>query len=381
MTILFYRWHGNTEVDALEVLNGMGVNVIPFECPLENYNEDHGLEKKVKNICQGYTFDCVFSFNYFPALSCVCSKIGVKYISWVYDSPHLTLNSQSVLNDCNEIYIFDYCLYFKMAAKQRGNVHHLPLAVNAKRLSRQEVFYRRGYQHEVSFLGKLYKDEFNFYDQVNYWPEYLKGYMEGCMEAQLKVYGYDFLEEQFDDAIMKQILSYVDFEVSDDYFPSEKEIFLNSMLRRKMTVMERQRILEAVSGRFQTVLYSGRKTPELPMVKNMGYAEYLKQMPEMFKRSKINLNITLRSILSGIPLRVLDIMGAGGFALSNYQIEIEEYFKLNEEIVVYYSIEDCLEKIGYYLAHEEEREEIAEKGCRKVRQEFSYENQFRKIFA
>lgn len=380
MTVLFYRWQGITEEDALEVLNGMGVTVIPFEYPLKDYNEDYGLEEKVKNICQSYKFECVFSFNYFPALSRVCCKIGIKYISWVYDSPHFTLNSRTVLNDCNEIYVFDYCLYYKMITKQRGNVHHLPLAVNAKRLLRQEASYGRGYQHEVSFMGHLYQDQYNFYDQIQYWPEYLKGYTEGSMEAQLKIYGYDFLEEQFDDAVMKQILKYVDFGVSDNYFPEEKEIFLNSVLRRKMTVIERQRILEAVSRRFQTALYSGGGTSKLPMVKHMGYAEYLKQMPEMFKRSKVNLNITLRSILSGIPLRVLDIMGAGGFALSNYQIEIEEYFKLNEEIVVYDSIEDCLEKIEYYLAHEEEREKIAEKGCRKVRREFSYENQFRKIF-
>ena len=35
-------------------------------------------------------------------------------------------------------------------------------------------------------------------------------------------------------------------------------------------------------------------------------------MPEVFRKSKINLNITLRSIISGISLRVYDILGAGG---------------------------------------------------------------------
>ena len=199
------------------------------------------------------------------------------------------------------------------------------------------------------------------------------------MQAQLKIYGYDFLDEQLNQIIMKQILRYVKFDMSDRYFPAEKYIFLN-MLRRKMTVMERVEIIKAVSERFPTVLYTDKATPELPAVKNMGYAEYSKQMPEVFKRSKINLNITLRSILSGISLRVLDIMGAGGFVLSNYQAEIAEYFKIEEEIVVYGSLEECLEKIKYYLAHDKEREKIAENGCRRVRQDFSYENQLQKIF-
>ena len=38
----------------------------------------------------------------------------------------------------------------------------------------------------------------------------------------------------------------------------------------------------------------------------------------MFANSKVNLNITLRNIKTGIPLRALDIMGAGGFLLTNY---------------------------------------------------------------
>ena len=313
-------------------------------------------------------------------LSSVSHKIGVKYISWVYDSPHVPLYSKTVLNDCNEIFLFDYYLYNEMSEKNRGNVHYLPLAVNAQRLMKQEAFYGKGYMHEVSFMGTLYKDEFNLYDQIKYMPEYLKGFLDGSMEAQLKIWGADILSQQINGKIMEQVLKYVTFGMSDKYFPAEKEMFLDVVLRRKMTVLERQRIMDAVSRRFPTVLYSYKKTPELPLVKNMGYAEYLKQMPEMFKRSKINLNISLRSIMSGIPLRVLDIMGAGGFALSNYQIEIAEYFEIERDIAVYESIDDCVEKIEYYLKHDAERKKIAESGCRKVRQEFSYENQFRKIF-
>jgi len=358
----------------------MGIEVIRLEYSVENYTEDDVLEKKIKDICQNRSFDCIFSFNYFPVLSSVSNKIGIKYISWVYDSPHLTLYSKTVLNDCNEIYLFDYCMYHEMAEKKRGNVHYLPMAVNAQRLSEQEHFYGQGYLHEVSFVGKMYNDQYNLFDQISYMPEYLRGFLEGSMEAQLKIYGCDLLNEVLNDTVMAQVLQYVKFNKGGGYFPAEKEIFLNMALRRKMTLLERHRIIKCVSERFSTVIYSDKETPELPMVKNMGYAEYLKQMPEVFRRSKINLNITLRSILSGIPLRVLDIMGSGGFVLSNYQIEIPEYFEIGNEIVVYDSIEDCLDKIGYYLAHDNEREKIAEKGCEKVRREFSYENQFRKIF-
>ena len=61
----------------------------------------------------------------------------------------------------------------------------------------------------------------------------------------------------------------------------------------------------------------------LPHVKNRGIADSERVMPKIFKCSKINLNMTLRSIKSGIPQRAFDIMGCGGFLMSNYQPELQ----------------------------------------------------------
>ena len=104
-----------------------------------------------------------------------------------------------------------------------------------------------------------------------------------------------------------------------------------------------------------------------------GIVDYVSQMPVVFHNSKINLNMSLRSIQSGIPLRALDIMGAGGFLLSNYQPELAEYFEDAKELALYASPRELLDKAAYYLSHEEERRQIAAAGLRKVRELFSYE--------
>ncbi len=101
--------------------------------------------------------------------------------------------------------------------------------------------------------------------------------------------------------------------------------------------------------------------------------DYTSQMPKIFRDSKINLNMSLRSITSGIPLRALDVMGAGGFLLSNYQPELAECFEDGKELALYGSAQELIEKAAYYLAHEEERQEIAAAGFRKVQELFSYE--------
>lgn len=129
-------------------------------------------------------------------------------------------------------------------------------------------------------------------------------------------------------------------------------------------------------------MYTGSDTGELPELNpyHHGTVDYHTQMPLVFAGSKINLNISLRSIHSGIPLRVLDIMACGGFVLSNWQPEIAENFEEGVEIVTFDSLDDCLHKIEYYLTHEEERKRIARNGCRKVQERFSYQIGLEKLF-
>ena len=59
-------------------------------------------------------------------------------------------------------------------------------------------------------------------------------------------------------------------------------------------------------------------------------------------------------------------MGAGGFLISNYQEELAEYFVRDEDMVIYEGIEDAIEKISFYLEHDDIREKIARSGRTKT---------------
>ena len=61
-----------------------------------------------------------------------------------------------------------------------------------------------------------------------------------------------------------------------------------------------------------------------------GGVDTLKEMPKVFRQSKINLNLSTRSIKTGIPQRVWDILGAGGFLITNYQNELNKYFEIEK---------------------------------------------------
>ena len=108
------------------------------------------------------------------------------------------------------------------------------------------------------------------------------------------------------------------------------------------------------------------------VMRELGQADYMVRMPHVFNRSKINLNFMMRSIRTGMSLRVLDVMGVDGFLLSTYRSELEEYFTDGQELVIVRDRDELESKIEYFLEHEDERREIARLGQQKVLESFDY---------
>ena len=105
----------------------------------------------------------------------------------------------------------------------------------------------------------------------------------------------------------------------------------------------------------------------------------LTEMPLIFNRSRINLNMTIKSIQTGLPLRIFDIMGCGGFCMTNYQEEITDMFDIGQDIECYGSMEELIDKCAYYLEHEDVRARIAENGYRKVSEAHTYKKRIMEI--
>lgn len=103
-------------------------------------------------------------------------------------------------------------------------------------------------------------------------------------------------------------------------------------------------------------------------------------MPGVFRYSRLNLCPTLKSIRSGIPLRALDIMGAGGTLFSNFQPELAEAFEDGKDVILYESMEDAFAKAEYYLKNDTLRREIARNGYHKICQDFTYPDRIRRMF-
>lgn len=385
MRILYYDWDEFNGEDCRDAMKRLGHQVDVFKLNMNGFDLTPEIEGKIKELVTKTDeagkryYDLLYSFDFFPNISEACQKYGIPYVSWVFDCPHYTLDSHVTNNPVNRIFVFDKVLYQNMVNKGVKTINYSPLGVNEKRLGElcqkldKETGGEIAYEHDVSFLGNLYDNEYNFYDQVNYLPPLLKGYTDAVIKAQERVFGADFFteEEIYPYEKVKELRQYIQFEQTGKYEIDYDGVMLD-ILRKKVTVNERRNILTEMGKRFNTVLYTSPGTKPIEGVCDLGLASYNEKMPRVFHRSKVNLNITLRSILSGVSLRVIDILAAGGFLITNYQAEIAEYFEDGVDLVMAYTPEDMIQKTAYYLQHEDERKEIALNGQKKVFENFAY---------
>lgn len=84
---------------------------------------------------------------------------------------------------------------------------------------------------------------------------------------------------------------------------------------------------------------------------------------QKFAESKIVFNIAMTYDLN---MRVFEAMGTGSFLLTNWIPTIEEVFEDGKHLVLYRSLDEMVDKAKYYLAHDEEREKIAQSGYEEV---------------
>ena len=382
MNILFLEWACFGKVDVVFTLEQQGHHLFFFEHPDYLRRISHDFETAFDSYVEEHQIDLCFSFNFYPVLSSASKKHNLKYISIVYDSPFVMLYSYTIINDNNYVFLFDRQEYTKLRNMGISTVYYMPLPVNATII---DHLLNKEYDHEklsaeVSFVGALYHEDHDFFAKLNGISDYTKGFLDGLMNAQLKISGYNFIEELLPKEVVNDIKQIVKYDNSKYGIETTEYILAHYFINRRLTAIERRELLTAAASHASLRLYTLDKNAIIPCAQNMGAVDYYSEMPYVFHNSKINLNITLRSIQSGIPLRCMDIMGAGGLLLTNFQADFLDYFIPDVDFVYYTDAKDLTNKIDYYLEHEDKRREIAQNGHCKVKENHSFEQCFETIF-
>lgn len=380
MTVLFYRYGSICEPDIVEAFHALQINVLEETTEITQKRLTPAQRIALVQLALESAHPVfVFTINFYPDIAEICHIYKTPYLCWTVDSPVPELFSGAMQQPTNRIFLFDRAQYETFSPYNPSGCFHLPLAANTSRYDKVLSFIspadRQKWNCDISFVGSLYTEK-NPVRNLQTLPAYASGYIDGLVEATLQLYGYNPLEAAISDKLVKEIQNAADsfYTPANAITDSSRYIAAHQYIGMQVAETERIRTLNALAEHFTVDLFTHSDTSSLQGVRvHNGVSTHI-EMPKVFHLSKINLNMTIKPIQTGLPLRIFDILGCGGFLMTNYQEELSEHFDIGVDLEAYASVEELLDKCSYYLTHEDERKQIALNGYKKVCQNHTYQH-------
>ncbi len=140
-------------------------------------------------------------------------------------------------------------------------------------------------------------------------------------------------------------------------------------------VMLCERIYNA-SDRANRIERLHREFPQA-FIRGRGWPGGHVQPAPVYRRAKIGWN--LHNSIGPCNTRLVTLPAFGVMQICDNKSNLGQLFKLDEEIVGFDSLEECIDKTRYYLAHDDERRAIAARGWKRAMKDYTEPVQWEKI--
>lgn len=85
--------------------------------------------------------------------------------------------------------------------------------------------------------------------------------------------------------------------------------------------------------------------------------------------------------ISNVTARVFEVPACGGFLLTNACPQLDDLYAVGTEMICYRTLDELRHLTTYYLAHPEERRQIATRGQRRARREHTFQRRVEEMLA
>lgn len=104
------------------------------------------------------------------------------------------------------------------------------------------------------------------------------------------------------------------------------------------------------------------------------------EMYKVFSEAKIVVNRHI-NVAGNVAnnMRMFDVTGVGSMLITDSKPNMNEFFKVGEEVVTYTSDLDLVRKVKYYLDHSREREKIALAGKKRTLRDHTYAKRMKEL--
>ncbi|MDE6845226.1 MAG: glycosyltransferase [Lachnospiraceae bacterium] len=385
MKILYVYGMAKTK-DIPITLRKMGYNVEEYAKIQDNSILNNEETEELAEYIRSHEITHLMSIHLIYNLALAALKADIKYVSVIWDAPYIKIYTPFGKLDNCWFSVFDRLDNERFQNAGIPHTLYQPLAVNKADViawnSKAKKRLGGSYINDICFVGSLYENNL-FDERVKSMPQIIVDYFNSIFEEA--AFRWDGINRVYGKT-SKEMLKYMemvsqDFRIDNRLDIEDTYLFEVIYLVRKIANIERVAVLNTLSEAYHVVLHTSSKVEE----DKLGNVEVrLPVRPGedatlVYKGSKINLNISLKGIEGGTIQRIMDVMGAGGFVLTNYCVETAELFEEDKEIVMYKTPEELFEKVEYYLQHDEEREKIAKAGYNKVVECYTYEKKLKHL--
>ena len=360
--------------------NDLECEQLYIECGTNDYDEKE--IQKISDYIRKVKADIVITMNFCPSVSKACFDTGIPYASWIYDAPVQAIYHDEAKRDTNYFFVFDK--YLLETARKLGlkNSFYLPLAANVTRMGTIDLTKEdeKKYSCDISFVGSCYNDD-RFMIYRNLVPSAMQSEIDDSLQ---RISGQWDGMDRIHDSMSSELIAALEIVMHDNgvflHDLTTQMYFEEGLMPLALAGSERHKMMEKLAGFSPRWYGSGAADKDkIPGVAYYPRLNYEEELPKAYYFSKINLSTTLHSITSGLSLRVFDIIGAGGFILTNYQPEAEELFEVGKELIVYHDFNELKELTDFYLRNERARLQVLSRGYKRLCGEYTYPIAVKKI--
>ncbi|MBN1577550.1 MAG: glycosyltransferase [Chitinispirillaceae bacterium] len=262
--------------------------------------------------------------------------------------------------------------YVKPMLKRGYKAYFLPLATDLE-LFNPGAQRENTWDNDIVFVGNSYTKQMDGFLKIA--PEFIDTLAPFLGEVV----------QRYDENVEHDVEGHLAREVGKIRLPHglsfEKAYFI---AKHAAGYFGRKRMIRSLIERYPGFRVYGEQgwLQELPDGR-LGTVKYYDTLCAVYRRAKITIDINRMVIRNGFTQRAFDVPASGGFLITSAKPVVYEYFVTSgpaREIAVFRSRKELIELVDYYLAHEDERLAIAQRGLKKVVTRHTYDHRIAEMF-
>lgn len=307
----------------------------------------------------------------------------IVWITWIQDAlPQSTLNKEVVDSVGARDIVFSMFIS-DLSGKQWGmnykDVIKMPIPVNTRLYHNWELSSEEldAYACDICIIGNSsdYQLEIESYlknipqEAAEYCSMLIDVYIE-LMEQEKFYYG-----SQSNYELLEYIARQMNIPFAKEFIKELSEYIFMRVFYRRYKSLVAEWLIDA--GFTNLKLYGNEwANNEKFAPYAMGVIENGEKLSKALHASKISIGLHPHVSL---PSKLLESISSGTLYIAHHvPLEYDlanarEYFEEDKELLYYYNKQDLLDKIDYYLTHENERQEVIAAGQRRIQEELTYE--------